>query len=157
MTELNTGAIKQLDEIQSLLDADLADLADLADFKVPPLGRYTLGLSVETKDIGGHPAVIFNYDVQGIIEQVNAEDTPATIGDKFGENFNIDNEFGLGKLKKSLKPYAAFFSTSSIGQLLECMDGVVIEGTVKRREDAIKLDDDGKPRVYGSVVNVEVK
>lgn len=151
------GKMKQFEELQSLLDADLADLADLADFKVPPVGRYTLGLSVETKEIGGHPAVIFNYDVQSIIEQVDPDAPAATIGDKFCENFNIDNEFGLGKLKKSLKPYAAFFSTTNIGTLLSMLDGIVIDGTVKRREDAAKLDDDGKPRVYGSVVNVTVQ
>ena len=148
--------LKTFDDVSNLLDTDLQDLADLADFKVPAAGRYRLGLSVETKEVGGHPAVVFNYDVQEVLELANPEDTPPTIGDKFGENFNIDNEFGTGKLKKVLKPYAAHFNASNIGQLLSTLDGIVITGTVKRREDKEKLDDDGNKRVYGSVVNVEI-
>lgn len=156
---MNTSAnlLKTLDDVQGLLDADLADLADLADFRVPAAGRYGMSLSVETKTIGEHPAVVFTYEVTEVIELANPEDAAPTIGDKFGENFNIDNEYGLGKLKKSLKPYAEFFNTSNIGQLLSSMDGITITGTVKRREDKEKLDDDGNKRVYGSVVNVEVQ
>jgi hypothetical protein len=36
------------------------------------------------------------------------------------------------------------------------MEGVQIEGTVRQREDKKNLDDDGKPRIYGTVVNVEI-
>lgn len=153
---LANGNMKSFDNIESLLDAELSDIADLADFKVPALGRYKLSLSVETKEINGNAAVVFNYEVLEVIEMTNADDTPPTIGDKFGEQFTIANEFGVGKLKKSLKPYADHFGVSKIGELLPMLDGVLIDGTVKRREDAAKLDDDGKPRVYGSVVNVTV-
>ncbi len=154
MSELQ---LKQFDDIAALLDADLSDLADLADFKVPPVGRYLIGVSVETKEIGDHPAVVVNYDIQEVLELSDPEATPPTIGDKFSENFNIDNEYGLGNLKKYLKPYSAYFNTGNIGELLQVMDGIVITGTVKRREDKNKTDDEGKPRVYGSVVNIEVK
>jgi hypothetical protein len=157
MNEITAGNLKEFESIESLLDTDLTDLADLADFKVPAAGRYALSVDVEHKDINGHPAIVFNYSVLETLELANPEDAAPTIGDKFGENFNVDNEFGVGKLKKALKPYAENFSVNNIGELLGMLDGLVIHGTVKRREDKKATDDDGKPRVYGSVVNVEIQ
>lgn len=150
------GTLKQFDSALSLLSTDLSELADLPDFKVPPAGRYKLNLCAETKEINGRDSIVFNYEVLETLELSNPEDTPPTIGDKFGEQFSITNEFGVGKLKKVLKPYADSFSVTNIGELLGLLDGVIIDGTVKRREDKKNSDDEGKPRVYGSVVNVTV-
>lgn len=153
----DVGTLKIFDGIDSLLNTDLTELADLADFKVPAAGRYTLNVSAETKEIGTHPAVCLNYEVMGIVELADPESVPPTIGDKFGENYNIDNEYGVGRLKKALQPYAASLNIGNIGELLEALQGIVITGTVKRREDKEKVDDDGNKRVYGSVVNVAVQ
>lgn len=150
------GVLKQFDSADQLLGIDLAELADLADFKVPAPGRYALSVSAEIKEINSKPAVVFNYEVLEVKELSNPEDVPPTIGEKFSESFQIGNEIGTGKLKKTLLPYAQAFGQTNIGELLTLIDGVVIEGTVKVRHDREKVDDDGKPRVYGSVVNVVV-
>ena len=157
MNDATVGTVTNAGDVNSLLGMELSELADLAEIKVPPVGRYQFSLETSTKDTGTHPQVLFAYTILGIVEQVNATDVPAKLGDKFYVSYNIDNEFGLGGLKKDLKLYAAHFNTSNIGELLTHMDGVMIAGTVKQRVDKTKLDDDGNPRVYGSVVNVEIQ
>jgi hypothetical protein len=149
------GTIETIDNLDALLATDLSELAELADIKVPPIGRYTLGISVSTKD-DKVPQVLVKYEIISCIEQVNAEDIPAKGGDSFFVTYNIDNKYGLGKLQKDLQVYAEYFNQSNIGDILESMEGVQIEGTVRQREDKKNLDDDGKPRIYGTVVNVEI-
>ncbi len=155
MSEANLG-IKTLDDLNVLLDTELSDLADLPELKVPPVGRYTLCVATKTKDDGEHPQVVIEYSVVEVGELADPDETPPNVDDKFFVNYNIDNEYGLGKLKKDLAAFGTALCITKIGELLTAMDGLVVKGTVKRREDKKNLDDDGKPRVYGTVVGVEV-
>src|ERR1017187_3761653 len=152
------GTIETLYDIDSLLNTDLTELAALADIKVPPIGRYTLGITSSTKESDGKsaPQVVVKYEVIACLEQVNAEEVPAKIGDSFFTNFNINNRYGLGLLQNSLTTFSDHFGVTNIGELLGLMEGVQINGTVKQRKDMKTLDDDGNPRVYGTVVNVEI-
>ena len=156
-TETMPGTIETLDNLESLFNTDLTELAGLPDLKVPPIGRYALGVTVSTKEEGEHPQVVIKYEIVECLEQVNTDDTPAKVGDLFTVNYNIDNKYGMGKLEKDLQVYSTFFNTTNIGEILQNMEGVQITGTVKRREDKKTLDDDGNPRVYGTVVNVEIQ
>ena len=157
MNDINeAGTINSIDSVDSLFATDLAELADLADLRVPPVGRYELSVEVRTKDDSDKPSISIDYTVVAILEQINPEEVPAKVGDKFGVLYSISNEYGLGKLKKDLKPYSDYFNTSNIGELVEQMDGCIIAGTVRQRADKKNLDDSGNPRIYGSVVNVEV-
>ena len=154
--EMLAGTIETLDSVDALLNTELSELAALPDFKVPPLGRYKFGVTTATKEDGDHPQVVVTYELIECVEQVNAEDVPAKPGDIFSVNYTIDNKFGLGKLQKDLQPYSEYFNVTNIGDILQNMEGVQITGTVKRREDKKNLDDEGNPRVYGTVVNVEI-
>lgn len=153
---LMPGTIETLDSLDSLLNTDLSELAALPDLKVPPLGRYKFGLTTSTKEDGEHPAVVLKYEILECVEQVNEADVPAKVGDIFMVNYTIDNKYGLGKLQKDLQVYATYFNITNIGEILTNMEGVQIIGTVKRREDKKNLDDEGNPRVYGTVVNIEI-
>ena len=150
------GTVETVDDVNTLLSMELSDLAALPDIKVPPTGRYTFGITVETKDDGKHPTVQVKYEVVDIVEQVNADETPAKVGDAFFVNYTIDNKWGLGKLNKDLEVYSKYFNLTNIGEIIGAMEGIQIKGTVKHRADTKNLDDEGNPRVYGSVVNVEI-
>jgi hypothetical protein len=150
------AGLMEFADVASLLDTELSDLASLEEFKVPPVGRYVMQVETETKDDGEHPKVVITYTMMEVKEVVNADDVPPKPGDKFSESFNIDNKYGVGKLKKILLPYAAHFGTTKTGETLEVLEGCMIEGTVRRREDKKNQDDEGNNRVYGTVVAVTV-
>lgn len=146
MTQVTTFA-----SLDSLLNEDLGNLADLAGFSVPNNGHYKLAVTASTKEINSKPAVVFDYEVLEVMEMADATATPPVIGDKFGEAFFIDNEFGVGQLKKSLAPYGDAFGTTNIGALLEQIQGVSIYGTVKRR-----IDKKDETKIYASVSNAQL-
>jgi hypothetical protein len=157
MNGMITGTIETLDNIESLLNVNLSDLAALPDLKVPPLGRYKLAVTTKTSsDDAQHPALSIWYEVLECLEQVNADDIPAKVGDTFSVQYTIDNKWGLGKLQKGLQVYSMYFNQENIGEIVSLIEGIQINGTVKRREDKKTLDDDGNPRIYGSVVNIEI-
>jgi len=126
--------LTQLDQ-SLLLSTDLSDLADLPDYKVPSNGYFKLSLDVEVKQVNGKDAVTANYTVLETLELADPAATPPTVGDQFGEMFSLDNEFGVGKLKKFLAPFAAAFGTTNIGGLLEQLNGVQVFATVRQRAD----------------------
>lgn len=149
MSDLNS-----FDSIDSLLSANLDDLADLPAFETPPPGVYILDTSMDVKEVNGHQSVEQQFTV---VETVELEDKSenakhVVAGTKFSQLFLIDNEFGVGNLKKALAPFAAHFGTSNVGELVrDKVKEVRITAVVKNRKD--KTDPD---KIYASVSNVQV-
>lgn len=139
-------------------DLDFDDLPELPSFAVPPMGTYTLKLVITSKVVAKKPAIEFEYEVMELLEQVDPTEVPATIGNKFSVAYFLDNEFGQGKLKKSLMPLKEFFGTGNVAAIAEgCAGGLVVTGTVKSRLDSKgNLDNDGNPKKYADVVNLLV-
>lgn len=143
------------------LDKQLDDIEDLPGFSVPPQGTYELLVSAEAKTLDGkngkpdRDVVVLNYEVMGTIKL--ADDTAAApiVGDKFGEMFILDNEYGLGNLKKAMIPYSEAFGTSNLRELIqEKIQNVQITGTVKHRFN--KKEDPQQLNPYANVTNVVV-
>lgn len=126
--------VKQLG-INDLLNTDLNDLADLAGFDVPNNGYYKLSVDASTKEINNKPAVVLDYEVVEVLEMADPTATPPITGTKFGETFFLDNEFGVGNMKKALKPFADAFGVGNISALLEQIKGVSVFATVKQQAD----------------------
>lgn len=158
MSNTNTaGHLTSFADSNSLLNCELADLAGLPEFKVPTAGRYTLSLDNEFKELNGHETLILKYTVVGIIEQADATATPPLIGDSFGESFRISSDIGVGKLKAALAVYGEQLGLTNVGDIINAIKGLVIEGTVIRREDKEKLDAAGNKKIYGSVVGAVIQ
>jgi hypothetical protein len=134
--------------LDDLFNASIGDLADLPAFETPPPGAYILGVTLSGKEVNDKPAVEAKFTVKETVELKNAEDKPAVDGTQFSQLFMIDNEFGLGALKKFIAPFGAHFGTANIGELVRdhLAEEVVCSATVKNRKD--KKDPE---KVYGSV------
>lgn len=142
--------IKQA-SFDDLFSASIDDLADLPSFEVPPAGAYSLSVTCARKEINDKQAIEAAFTVLNTEELADKNDAPVANGTKFSMAFMIGNEYGLGNLKKFLKPFQEHFNAPNIGALLEEIKDVSIVGTLKVRKD--KEDPDKK---YASVTNITV-
>src|SRR6478752_4843323 len=133
----------------SLLDKNLSDIEDLPSFSVPPKGTYVLLANATTKKVGEHPAMVVDLEVVSTIEMQDKAATPAKEGDKFGILFMLDNEFGLGNMKKFLEPLAAHFGTDNVRTLVtEKIQNLIIGATVDHQ-----IDKEDKTKIYARLKN----
>lgn len=138
--------------LDSLFSANLDDLADLPSFETPAPGSYILTVSMDTKQINNKDAIEAAFEVVEVVELANPSDKAVPAGTKFSTAFFLDNEFGLGNLKKFLAPFSAHFGQGNIGTLIrDDMKNVQIACSVKNRKD--KND---PSKVYASVDNITV-
>lgn len=146
--------IDKFSSVESLLAANLDELADLAGFETPPAGSYILSTSFALKKVNDKDCVEQNCEVVETVELKNATDTAVPPGTKFSQLFMLDNEFGVGNMKTALKPFAAYFGTGNIGELLnEHLDEPVLIAAVLK----IRTDKDDPDKKYARLTNVTVK
>jgi len=140
--------------IDDLFATSIDDLADLPSFETPPPGSYILKITMDAKEVADKPAVEALLEVVETVELKDPVNTVAVpVGTKFSTVFFIDNKFGLGNLKKILKPFAEHFGKTNLGELIrDDMTELTIACNVKNRKD--KKDPD---RVYGSVTDIIVQ
>lgn len=148
-----SSSVKTFAGIDDLFNASIDDLADLPSFETPPAGSYLLTASMEVKEVNQKQCVEASFTVNETVELADpATSTPVANGTKFSTLFQMDNEFGVGNLKKFLKPFAEHYGTSNIGKLVrDEIKNVSISGLIKTRKD--KNDPD---KVYGTVTNITV-
>ena len=144
--------LKAFGSATDLFAASLEDLADLPAFETPPTGAYILQVSTEVKKVNEKDCVEASFSVVETVELEESTGTPVVAGTKFSQLFMLDNEFGVGNLKKFLAPFAAHYETNNIGELVEThVKDVQISASIKNRKD--KTD---PRRVYASVLNITV-
>lgn len=142
--------IKSVASIEDLFAASIDDIADLPSFEVPVKGSYILSVSAEIKKVNEKDVVETAYTVVELVEPATPGET-AVPGTKFSAIYMIDNEFGIGNLKKFLAPFAAHFQQSNVGALIQEIKDVQIAATLGHRKD--KTDPD---KVYAVVSNITV-
>lgn len=143
-------ALKSVANINDLFSASIDDIADLPSFEVPVVGSYILAVTAEIKKINDKDVVEAQYTVQELVEPAIAGET-AVPGTKFSTIFMIDNEFGIGNLKKFLKPFADHYGNTNVGELIGEIKDVTVAATLKHRKD--KNDPD---KVYAIISNLSV-
>lgn len=144
--------IKSVANINDLFSASLDDLADLPAFETPPAGSYLLRANMAVKEVNSKQCVEASFEVLETIELADPANSTAVVpGTKFSTLFMLDNEFGVGNLKKFLTPFQQHFGAANIGALVEEIKDVDIACLVKNRKD--KNDPD---KVYGSVTNITI-
>jgi hypothetical protein len=142
---------KVFSKIDDLFSASIDDLADLPAFEAPPPGSYILTVGMSVKQVNNKDVVEAAFTVNETVELSDGNDTPVIDGTKFSMIFMIDNEFGIGNLKKFLKPFQEHYGVSNIGALVNEIKDVQISALIKNRKD--KNDPD---KVYASVSNITV-
>jgi hypothetical protein len=144
--------LKTLGSLDQLFSASIDDLADLPAFEAPPPGAYLLRVSCDVKKINDKDAVEAAFTVVETVELEDPEHAkPVANGTKFSQAFLLENEFGVGNLKKFLSPFSQHFGASNIGALLQEIKEVEIAASIKNRKD--KNDPE---KVYASVTNITV-
>ena len=138
-------------DANALFAADLDDLADLPSYETPPPGSYILRSNVTLKKINNKDAVEASFEVLETVELANADSTAVANGTKFSTAFFLDNEYGVGNLKKFLAPYGAHFGTGNVGNLVQEIKDIDIAATVTNRKD--KNDE---TKVYAAVSNISI-
>jgi len=139
-------------DVNTLFSMDIDQLADLPSFEVPPAGSYVLEVTTDVKEIVNKQAVEASFTVIETVELADPASVEVLPGTKFSTAFFLDNQFGVGNLKKFLKPFSEHFECTNIGELVrDHVKRVQISGLVKTRKD--KEDPD---KIYGNVVNITV-
>ena len=112
-----------MSNLDSLLDLTLDDLADLPEFKPFPAGAHKVTASMELKDIGGKECIELTLTLLETLEQANPQDEPSKPGDTANTLFMLDNEYGLGNLKKCATPIAKALGVAKISEVVDaCKD-----------------------------------
>ena len=131
------------EDFDAVLAAGFDDLADLPPMGVPPSGCYTLSVtaSSETAKDGGK-YIKFAYTVLNVDSVNNEEEAAgAANGMQFAERFSpikkdgTVNTTGIGFLKAALRPFQVHFSTNTVGETLEQINGVTVVASLLRTPD----------------------
>lgn len=140
-----------MSDMDNLLDATLDDIADLPEFKPFPAGAHRCLLTLESKEIAGHPAVEATFTLQETIEQSNPEDAPSKPQDTANSAFFLDNEFGQGNLKKLVAPIAEALGYSTLREIVEGTKGVEVLII-----SAVQIDKNDDTKKYLKVKELQV-
>lgn len=131
-------------DMQSLLGAQMDDIDDLPPIGVPPSGHYDLVVTCTLEDNKEKTGQYFkwSYEVANINQLANEEElADVAVGTKFSDRISpfkkdgTPNEFGMGKLKEMVAPYAAHFGVTNLGEAVQQVKEVRITAELKRRPD----------------------
>jgi len=142
------------DDMDDLLDMVLDDIADLPEFRPFTPGAHQATLSLTRKKIGDHPAIEADFTLVETLEYAepsdadydetdkDAVDNRNKPGAKSSTAFMLDNEYGLGNLKKLAKPLAAALGVSKLSEIVDETTDIEVMIITKVRVD--KKDPDKK-------------
>jgi len=139
------------DALDQLLDSTLDDLDDLPSFQPFPRGAHRVLATFGTKEIGGKEVVTLDFKIIETMELANSQDTAAKEGDSSGTIFMIDNEYGLGNLKKCAAHFAKMIGSSGLRAIVEGVkevECVIVTG--------IRTDKNDPDKKYLDVKDIQV-
>lgn len=140
-----------MSDIDSLLDSTLDDLKDLPEFKPFPAGAHNVAVSLSMKEINGANAVEMSLKLIDTIELADPQAEPAKPGDESSVLFMLNNEFGLGNLKKCCTPLSVALGTTSIRETVEAAQNVECAVIT-----ALRADKNDKDRFYLNIKELAV-
>jgi len=128
-----------VDMLNGLLDANLDDLADLPEFGTYPPGAHKVSIKWESKTVNNHPCLELQMVAIETEELANPEaDQPLVAGAQGSVLYMLDNEFGQGNLKRTIKPLASSTGLSSLREIIEASNGMEVTVVTKVRQNKDK-------------------
>ncbi len=116
-----------MSEIDSLLDSTLDDLEDLPEFKPFAAGAHRVSLSLSMKEVNDINCVEVALKMIENLEladpNTEEKDIPKP-GDEASCLFMLNNEFGIGKLKKVLAALADTIGSRNNREIIEGAQGI---------------------------------
>ena len=142
--------MNDMTNIDSLLDLSLDDIADLPEFKVFPIGAHQCTISFEKKQIGTHPVVEMKLVAIATVKLADPTETPLEAGTESSVAFMLDNEYGMGNMKKVMTPLAQYFGLSKVQEIIEASKGLEVLVVTKQRQNKEKT------QTYLEIVSIQV-
>lgn len=139
-----------MNDITDLLDMTLDDIDDLPEFTILPAGVHRCYLSLAIKDINGNQCIeaelklIEHLELAGADEELKEGSLSSTI-------YMLNNEFGLMKFKKMVKPIAENLGVTRLSDVVEQAKDIEVVIVTSQRKD--KKDPD---KVYLNIKTLEV-
>lgn len=140
-----------LDNLSSLLDSNLDDIADLPEFGNFPAGVYTVEIKWEEKKINDKAAVELGMKLLSVEELADPTETPPSDGSQTSVLYFLDNEFGVGSLKATIKPLASHFGCASLRAAMEQSTGAQCLVTLSTKKSKKNPD-----QVFQGIKNIQV-
>ena len=144
MTESNLS-------VDDILDGTLDDLDDLPEFKAFAPGVHQVFTTMSIKDIGDNKAVEFAFKMISTIELANPKGIEPKEGDTSSTICMLNNEFGLGALKKLAAPIREALGLEKTSEVIEqCIDieCIIVTG--------LRVDKKDKDKIYLQVKELQV-
>lgn len=145
-----------LDVLDGLLGETLDDLADLPSFEPFPAGLHECVLNFLTKEVNDKLAIEVTFTLQQTLEQEDADEKPATAGDKVSVLCFLQGEedavkMGQGKLKQILEPLKEHFGIETTRGIIEAADGSTVNIA-----SSVRVDKKDKTRKYFNLIGLTV-
>lgn len=128
--------------IDELLDTKLDDLDDLPEFKNFPPGAHQVKATFSQKEINKKPAIDLKLELIATQELADPQDVMPKEGDTSGTMFMLDNEYGVGNLKKCAAPFQEALQLETIRDVIDQVkdvECVVVTGLRPDKNDKEKF------------------
>lgn len=144
--------------LDSLLDTTLDDLADLPTFAVFADGAHQVKINFEAKEVNKNPCIEMKLKLTATLEQSDMTETPSAPDTETNMLFQLNNEFGQGKLKlisEGIKTSVWPGEAVSLRRLVEEVKDLECVIVTKKRKGK-KKDDGSEPSVFMDILKLEV-
>lgn len=124
--------------VENLLDMTLDELEDLPEFKPYPAGVHKVLVSLEQKEVGGHPSVEVACKMIETVELANpTTDQAPAAGSEASMLCMLDNEFGRGALKAVATPIGVAMGVGVIREVIEQANDIecIIVSSIRPKKD----------------------
>ena len=125
-------------DLDSLLDSEIDDLADLPEFAVFPAGVHRVIINWESKVVNKNPCLELKMKALETVELAETTDTPLVAGTESSVLFQLNNEFGQGKMKELMATLASHCGTTKIKETMEACAGMEVQVVTKVRQNKEK-------------------
>ena len=123
--------------VDDLLDSDFDDLEDAPSFEPFQPGIHNVTVTMERKKIGEKQAVEFAFKLVETIELVDTEAEHQKPGSEASIICFLDNEWGIGDLKRLGGPLKVALGLAKVSDTIEqCNDVECVIRTVYRKNKA---------------------
>lgn len=125
-----------------ILDAKLDDIDDLPEFAIFPAGAHRARATMEIKEVNGKRAVELSLSLIEHMELADPNDKALPEGSQSSVLYMLDNEYGVGNLKKVAKPFGEALGTQVLKEIIEQVRDIEVAVLTTVRTD--KNDPDKK-------------
>lgn len=130
--KVNTMSNDNLADFSDLEEINLEDLPELPDYCNPPTGAYVMQVSeVKRTKKDDSDTLRITMVIKEVVELADSAAVAPVLESLCSTQFNLNNEYGMGNLRKALEPLKAAWGTSNVAELLGKLSGSELKTDIK--------------------------